>query len=214
MIKIGDKLREERKRQGYSLDQVAKATKIRLNFLQAIEDGTYAKLPGVSYAHGFVKNYLEFLNLPIREYMALFRREYNEQEQRRLMPTGFVGKEEIPLKKFSLIRAVWLGVVVLLGLAIYLAFQYRASFLSPALTVASPKENEVISSQTVRVTGSTDVNTAVTVNNLPAYTDNNGNFAKEIPVFSGDALITIRAVNSFGKITTLVRHVKIVTSNE
>lgn len=211
MITFGDKLRDERKKQGLTLDEVSKATKIRLNFLQAIESGEYNKLPGTSYAHGFVKNYIEFLGLPVREYMALFRRGYDEKEQRRLMPKGFVGEEKIPLRKFSIQQAVWLGLFIILTLTAYVVYQYRAAIWNPMLTVVSPKENAVITSQTVVISGTTDPNTAVTINALPAYIDANGAFTKEIPVFPGDVTFTVKAVNSFGKMTTVERHLKVVT---
>lgn len=211
MIKIGDKLKEERKKRGLTLEEVSKATKIRVNFLQAIESSEYTKLPGISYAHGFVKNYIEFLGLPTKEYLALFRRSYDEKEQRKLVPQGFIGREKIPLRKFSLREAVWLGLVVIIALTVYLVYQYRAAIWSPMLVVSSPKENAVITSQTVEISGTTDVNTAVTVNALPAYTTSNGSFTKEIPAFPGDVTFTVKAVNSFGKMTTVERHVKIVT---
>lgn len=211
MIKFGEKLREERKKQGFTLEEVSRATKIRINFLQAIETEEYKKLPGASYAQGFVRNYIEFLGLPVKEYTALFRRGYDEKENRKLVPEGFVGKEKISFKRFSLQQAVWFGLVVIIGLGAYVTYQYRAAIWSPTLTLSSPKENASIASQTLAVSGSTDPDTAVTINALPAYIDVNGNFSKEIPVFPGNVTLTIKAVNSFGKITTLERHITIKT---
>jgi cytoskeletal protein RodZ len=209
MIRIGEKLKEERKKRGLTLLEVAKATKIRESFLQAIEEGNYEMLPGSSYAHGFVKNYLEYLGFPIKEYLALFRREYDEKENRKLMPEGLMGKETISLKRFSFTQAIWLGGVVILALFTYLLFQYRAAFWSPQLVVSSPADNAVLSAQTIHVNGTTDPNTAVTVNTLPAYIDANGKFSKEIPVFPGDIVVSVKAVNSFGKITDVERHVRV-----
>ena len=206
MINVGDTIKEERKKRGLTIEQVAKATKIRPQFLQAIENNHYEKLPGPNYAQGFVKNYLAFLELPVSEYMARFRREYDEQAERKLMPQGLVGKD-IPLKRFSVKQAFLLGGVVLIFLFVYLFFQYRAAFFPPFLTINQPQEGMQLSSQSVLVQGTTDPNTAVTINTLPAYVDDSGKFSKELPVFPGTVTLTIKAVNSFGKITTLVRHV-------
>jgi len=41
MLHVGEKLREERTRKGHTLEEISKATKIRLSFLQAIEKGEY-----------------------------------------------------------------------------------------------------------------------------------------------------------------------------
>lgn len=209
MIRVGEKLKEERKKRGLSLEEVAKATKIRAPFLEAIETGQYQKLPGSSYAHGFVKNYVEFFGFPVKEYLAIFRREYNEKENRSVLPQGLSKEEEFTLKRFSLTQAFWIGLVVLLGLFSYLLFQYRAAFWSPALTILSPKDKATISAQAVSVTGTTDANVSVTVNGLPVYIDATGKFTKEIPVFPGNVVLTIKAINSFGKITTIERDITV-----
>lgn len=209
MIKVGEKLQEQRKKKGLTLEEVARATKIRVSFLSAIEEGHYDRLPGSSYAHGFVKNYLEYLGLPTKEYLALFRREYDENEKRQLMPEGMVGRNGIPLRRFSLASAFWAGGLVVIALIIYLFFQYRAAFLPPSLTVLLPKANDVIVSSSVMVSGTTDPNTAVTVNTLPAYVDANGKFTKELPVFPGPFTVSVKAVNSFGKMTEVDRQVTI-----
>lgn len=212
MIHIGDTLHEARQKKGLTLEQVAKATKIRASFLDAIEKGEYDKLPGPNYAHGFVKNYVEFLGLPVRENLALFRREYDENEQRKLMPQGLMGKENISLRKFSVKQIAWLSVAVIFALFAYLLFQYRAAFWPPMLTVAEPQQHAVVSGQMVEVKGATDADAAVTVNNLPAYVDANGQFIKEIPVFPGNATITIKAINSFGKIAIIQRQIQVKLS--
>lgn len=212
MIRVGDTLQETRTKKGLTLEQVAKATKIRVSFLQALEKGEYDKLPGPNYAHGFVKNYLEFLELPVREYVARFRREYDENEQRKLVPQGLVGKENISLKKISIRQMFWLGGVVIVALFAYLLFQYRAAFWSPMLTVATPQDHAVVTGQLVEVKGATDTEAAVTVNNLPAYVDSNGQFIKEIPVFPGNVTITVKAVNTFGKVTVIQRAIQVKLS--
>lgn len=211
MINVGEKLKEERKKKGLTIDEVAKATKIRANFLESIEEGQYEKLPGASYAHGFVKNYLEFLDLPVGPYLARFRREYDEEKQRKLMPEGLVGKDGIPLRKFSIQQAMWLGGVIIIFLLSYLLFQYRAAIWSPLLSIDTPKDNATITTQIVVVAGTTDSNVAVTVDGLPAYVDANGKFLKQLPVFPGNVTITIKAVNSFGKISSVVRHILVKT---
>ena len=52
MIRVGQLLRDERVRKRLTIEEVAKATKIRTNFLSAIEKGEYKKLPSSAYAQG------------------------------------------------------------------------------------------------------------------------------------------------------------------
>lgn len=70
---IGEKFKEERIRQGFSLDEVEEDTKIRKYYLDAIENDNYIVLPPKVYAVGFVKRYAKFLGLNEHEYSELFK---------------------------------------------------------------------------------------------------------------------------------------------
>ena len=50
---IGQYLKRVREEKGISLKTVAEETKIRVRYLQALEEGDYAALPGNVYARGF-----------------------------------------------------------------------------------------------------------------------------------------------------------------
>lgn len=213
MIHLGQRLSEERKKRGLSLEEVSKATKIRTNFLQAIEKGEYNKLPSSAYAQGFVHNYAEFLGLPKKETLALFRREFDEEKIFKVLPEGLTRQEEFPLRAIRMQQAIVISLISLLFIAAYLFFQYRSAFINPSLEVTAPKEGAVVSNTAVRVSGKTDANTTVLVNDQGATVDGNGNFSKIVDVFSGKTTITISAANRFGKETVLQRHIN-VSSNE
>ena len=60
---IGERLEEARKRNGLSIREAAEATKIRGDFLLAMEDNSFdIALPEI-YVRGFLKNYARFLKL-------------------------------------------------------------------------------------------------------------------------------------------------------
>jgi hypothetical protein len=142
--------------------------------------------------------------------MAMFRREFNEKEYQGLIPDSFVGKEDIPVKTIRGNRAIGIAAVLIVAVVSYLFFQYRAAFFMPALSVTAPQDRAKVTSQTVVVSGTTDTNTTVVVNDLPAYVDANGHFTKEIPVFPGNAAIIVKAVNSFGKVSEISRHITVL----
>jgi cytoskeletal protein RodZ len=209
MVHVGEKLCTERTRMGYSLEEVSKATKIRLSFLEAIEKGEYGKLPAGTYAHGFVRNYVRFLKLPEQEVLALFKREYNEEKFLKILPDGLTREDEFPLSKFRVAQALKIFFLIFIVLSIYLIFQYRAAIFNPMLVVSYPEENSVISSQVVVVTGKTDLNTTISVNSGLAVLDKDGNFKKAINVFPGKSKIIIKSVNNFGKTAILERHIEV-----
>lgn len=63
MKELGRILKTTRESKGLTLDEIQERTKIRKRYLQAIEDGDLAILPGLVYARGFIKNYAEQLGL-------------------------------------------------------------------------------------------------------------------------------------------------------
>ncbi len=209
MIRAGQKLRDERKSRGLSISEVSNATKIRTEFLEAIEKGEYEKLPSPSYAHGFVRNYSRFLKIPEKEILPLFRREFDAEKVYKVLPEGLVRQKEVPLKKFKIKQAVTLTAFLFIFLLGFLVFQYRYAFVNPPITLNSPLEMAVLSSSTILVLGKTDPNSTITVNDEPVSVNQDGGFRKEITGFSGKTTITVKAVNRFGKQTILTRHVVI-----
>lgn len=209
MVHVGEKLYEERIKKGLNLDEVAKATKIRISFLSAIEKGEYKKLPSGAYVHGFVRNYARFLKLPEHEILAIFKREYDEEKFVKVLPEGLARKDDFPLSKFKITQALKILPLIFIALLVYIVFQYRSAIFNPSLSVSIPAENSIISSQAVTVIGKTDPNATVFVNSETASLDKSGNFKKTINVFPGKAKITVKSVNKFNRTTILERDIEV-----
>jgi cytoskeletal protein RodZ len=208
MIRIGQKLRDARTEKGLTLEEVSKATKIRVAFLEALEKGDYKNLPSSAYAHGFVKNYAEFLGLPQKETVALFKREFDEREYLGVLPKNFTDQDDITLSGFKFRQTSLIVVLIFIVLVGYLGFQYRYAFFNPPLDITSPKEGQTVS-QDVTVIGKTDLNAIAVVNDNPTTVDQDGNFSKSVTLFPGKATIIVRVQNRFGKQTRLERHVNV-----
>lgn len=202
MTTAGEKLKEARLERRLTLEDVSKTTKIKESFLKAIEEGDYQNLPSVAYAQGFVRNYANAVELSENEILALFRREFDEDQYLRVLPRGFEKTDEFPIRRFRIRQTVLIFGLAFLFIVGFIIFQYRSAFLDPSLEIYSPKEGESISSSTVRVNGKTEVNSTVFVNEFPVTVGANGAFNKIITVFPGKTSITIKTVNQFGKETT------------
>lgn len=208
MVRAGQKLQEERLRQGLTLEDVERATKIKASFLSAIEKGEYHKLPASSYAQGFVRNYTLFLGLSERDILPIFRREFNEKEFFRVLPEGLTNREEIRLRRLRVGQTATLLFLIFLAIASYVLFQYRYAIINPPLAVYLPKEGQTVETEIV-VSGKADVNATVTVNEEVATVDEEGNFEKRITLFPGKATITASAKNRLGRETVIKRHVSV-----
>ena len=208
MIRAGQKLKEQRLTKGLTIDQVSKETKIKASYISAIEKGEYQKLPASTYIIGFVRNYAKYLGLNEQEILALFRREFDEEKTFKILPEGLV-KEDFPLHRLRVAdtaKIIILLVIILLG---YILFQYRHAIISPPLEVLAPTEGAVISSRTITVSGKTDPNATVFVNNDNVSLDSDGNFKKSINVFSGKIIVRVKAINYFGKEKIIERHIEV-----
>ncbi len=104
--RVGAELRAARLRLGWTLEEVAQGLRIRLPFLEAIEEGRIGDLPGAAYAVGFVRTYATSLGLDPDEVSRRFRAE--SQEVNRKTELSFPA----PVPE----RGVPAGAVVLLGL--------------------------------------------------------------------------------------------------
>lgn len=201
MITIGKQFAEERKHQGLTIEEVSKATKIRPEFLEAIEKGDYKSLPGSSYAHGFVRNYAKFLGLPVEKSLAIFRREFNAEKSFDVLPRGFSAPSDKRFKKVNLGRNVLIIAGIFSLIFGFILFQYRAAFLNPTLSVYSPKENETIKSLAVLVKGKTDPDITLFIEGEGVVVNPDGTFSSEISLFPGKSTIKFIAENRFGRKT-------------
>ena len=209
MVKLGDRLQEVRLEKGLSLEEVSENTKIKKTFLEYIEKGEYNKLPSVSYAQGFVRNYAKFLGLKEKEILALFRREFDEDKAYRVLPKGFESKEDFPTSRFKARQTVFIIVLIFVFFVLYIVFQYRYAFLNPPLELISPSQTQNIVSSRVEITGKTDPNSTVYVNEALVTVDSNGNFSKTISVFPGKSILDVKAINKFGRTTEIKRSVEV-----
>src|SRR3954447_8239635 len=89
MTQMGERFREAREARGISITEASTATRILPRYLQAIEAGDVASLPGDVYARGFVRNYAQLLGLPAEEMVNLYRQERGEPTSRiRIVPAA------------------------------------------------------------------------------------------------------------------------------
>lgn len=72
---LGVWLRRARETRQLTLEDVERELKIRRRYLQALEMGDYAALPGEIQARGFLRNYVRFLGLPVDEALERYDSE-------------------------------------------------------------------------------------------------------------------------------------------
>lgn len=69
----GQILRDAREEKGWNLRQAEEITKIRIRYLEALEEENYTILPGATYIKGFLRTYAKHLGLDSEEIVALYK---------------------------------------------------------------------------------------------------------------------------------------------
>ena len=73
MASFGENLRRERELRGISLEEIAATTKIKVGFLEAIENDDLARLPGGIFARGFMRTYASYLGLDADQFISEYQ---------------------------------------------------------------------------------------------------------------------------------------------
>lgn len=108
---IGRYLKSQREEQGQGVAEVADMLRIHRAYLQAIEDNEIDKLPGPTYAVGFVRAYAEHLGLDGAKVVERFKDEGKVQEKRaQLVFPSPLPEGQIPSGPILLAAAVFLAV--------------------------------------------------------------------------------------------------------
>ena len=132
MDTVGEFFRHVRETKGLTLDAVASKTCIHPDFLRALEDNNFAKLPDQVFAKGFVRSYARSLGLDENEAMRRFVDSagafYEKQGERERLRQKEV--EDDRRRRTS--RQVVAGATVVGLLALVLLLTREQSAVSPA----------------------------------------------------------------------------------
>ena len=86
MESIGEFFKQVRETKGLTVDEVASKTRIRTDFVKALEEGNFAKLPDQVFARGFVRSYARSLGLDEEDAIHRFTQSagafYEKQDER------------------------------------------------------------------------------------------------------------------------------------
>ncbi len=127
---VGADLRAAREQAGWSLPQLADHLRIRLAYLEALEEGRIGLLPGNAYAVAFMRSYATALGLDPEEIVRRFRREAAEVNARTEL------EFPAPLPE----RGIPAGAIVVVGLVIaiggYAVWWHGGGAPAPAPRVA------------------------------------------------------------------------------
>src|SRR6266404_2084863 len=81
MPTVAQALNQARQAQNLTVPQVAEITKIRGDYLRALEEGNYDNFPAPVYIRGFVRTYSTLLKLDVPQVMAALEAELRQTKK-------------------------------------------------------------------------------------------------------------------------------------
>ena len=130
MESIGEFFRQVRETKGLTIDEVASKTRIRTDFVKALEDGNFAKLPDQVFARGFVRSYARSLGLDEDDAIHRFAQSagayYDKQVERERLK---VRQAEEERKRKANRKAVAIAIGIAILTLIFLLSREQSSLL-------------------------------------------------------------------------------------
>ena len=97
MESVGEFFRQVRETKGLTVDEVSSKTRIRSDFVKALEEGNFSKLPDQVFARGFVRSYARSLGLDEEDAIQRFTKSagafYEKQDERERLKVRQVEEE-------------------------------------------------------------------------------------------------------------------------
>lgn len=134
MPTVAEQLRAARESHGLTIHQVADATKMRGDHVEALEHGNYSVFPAPVYIRGSVRTYANLLKLDHAPLLAALEHELSGREEAHSagsivpQPHGWLDELMLVLSKVNwriTLPAVASIILIVLGLAAYGSWQDR-----------------------------------------------------------------------------------------
>ncbi len=203
---LGARLRGAREFQQIDPAVAAKKIGIRLEYLLAIEDDHFEKLPAGLYSRNYVKKYGRLLGFSSSEIKKLL----DEQLKSVNTENDPFSQKVVNRKEFAnfpkLLRALTLFIILLACLS-YLAFYFKKIVWPPELSIWQPTGNLKTTAATIDIQGQTEPEAEVRINGENILSDKQGVFTITVNLKKGLNNITISAKKKYSREAMVERQI-------
>lgn len=167
MGELGQLLREAREKKGLSVTEVEEATKIRGTLIEALEQDGYEALPAGIFRKGLLRNYAQYLGLDLKEVMALYGDEEEDQSQASVVPGGFQPTRGMTISSWLFID-VFLGILIVASIVLVGTLAYNRWFPNSLLASATPTRHASLTSPVLQLTPTNTPSPTLTPTEMPS----------------------------------------------
>ncbi len=127
---VGERLKAERERRGWTMDDIATRTRIPIRHLESLEKSNFSKIPGTTYALGFARSYARAMEMDEAKLGIDLRAELAEAGQSSYPKPSQnyepADPSSVPSKMLAWTAAA-IGVLVFAGYIIFRSFSIGAA---------------------------------------------------------------------------------------
>ncbi|OGV67315.1 MAG: hypothetical protein A2283_09195 [Lentisphaerae bacterium RIFOXYA12_FULL_48_11] len=221
---IGEQLSAARQASKRNLKDLALQLKISVNYLSALESGNYNALPSPVYIKNYLRLYCQALAIPWDKMQKQYEQEiivYHDKESWPKKEQGILQKKNqttVPQistnsphhqKPVLIPRLLKFGVfgIVVFGVVVYFGFSLLRLVTPPALTIASPQADMIVSERELIISGKSVPGAVIKINGQAVAIDQDGKFSEAIVLGQGLNTIYISAKSKLSQENTIVRNV-------
>lgn len=207
---VSEQLKATRELSEQSIAECSRALGIPKIYLKAMEESRFDLLPGEVYARGWLKKYSEYLNLASKEMLEAYNSEHVVWQSISAEKKKLSTKNPHKTRWWEWFTVKRLAVgVVSVSVLMYLGFALYQSFAPPTVEFAMPLEDFQTNKNSVALTGVTEPESTVLINNNIVPLESDGSFNQSLVLRDGLQTITIEVRKQHSRsFTKTIRIVK------
>lgn len=200
---FGQNLKEVRESRKLDIDFCSYTLKIHRKYLEGIEKDDYSIFESYYQAFGFVQNYLEFLDLKTSEnipkWRAMFYDSFNHQDKN--YTRYYKPKKKIMINlNLSLSKILYTSLtIIIISFLAYIGYSFSQTLSNPVLEIFSPRNNDVVENDLIDISGKTDSDSVLKINNEKIIIQTDGSFSTSLKLAEGINNFKFSSLNPYGK---------------
>jgi len=203
-LSLSELFEMERRSKMMTLKDVSVATGISVGNLKRIESGDWSGLPAGIYVQNFLSKCADLFGLERSVFLDLYKKEVaprddNNERLEKISKRSFVVTPKLITKSVFI---VFIAVILF-----YFLFQLNYLVGDPKLVVSEPEHDIITELKEISISGQTQRDNKVIINDNEVFVDGEGFFSETIPLQPGMNSIKVKAVNRLNKESIITRRI-------
>ena len=202
---LGEKLQQARRQKNLKIENIAQQLGIKTEYLIALEEERFDKLPAGLNGKNFIKKYASFLGLDNEEISQDWQRQTSTDS-----PNDPFSRKILAKNNFLVFPKIIRNLLVVGAIAVcllYLGFYFKRIILPPELIILYPADNLSLNATSLEISGQTEKEAEVTINGELVLNNQDGLFSQTVNLKKGLNSITIKAKKKYSREETVIRQI-------